>query len=225
MDLKLVFDFLTDLKSNNNREWFQDNKEYFLTTKNIFEQFIDLLIPKLMEIDDSIGNIRAKDCIYRIYRDVRFSKDKSPYKNHFGALIGINGRKSKKAAYYIHIEPDASFVGGGIYKPEPHVLKLLRTEIYYHPEEFKSIIQNKDFKAYFSEIFGEKLKLAPKGFPRDFADIDLLKYKSYAVVNKVDNEFFFRNNLIGEVMKVLKIQSDFNRFLNNALVDIEKQSK
>ncbi len=225
MDLKVIFDFLTDLKSNNNREWFQDNKEYFLTTKNIFEQFIGLLIPKLMEIDDSIGNIRAKDCIYRIYRDVRFSKDKSPYKNHFGALIGANGRKSKKAAYYIHIEPDASFIGGGIYKPDPIALKLLRTEIYYHPEEFKSIIQNKDFKSYFPEIFGEKLKLAPKGFPRDFADIDLLKYKSYAVVHKVDNKFFAQNNLIGEVMKVLKIQSDFNRFLNNALEDIEKQSK
>ncbi|MCF6243265.1 MAG: DUF2461 domain-containing protein, partial [Bacteroidales bacterium] len=108
MNLKPVLNFLIDLKSNNNRDWFQENKEYFLTSKEIFEQFIDFLIPKLMEIDDSITNIRAKDCVYRIYRDVRFSKDKSPYKNHFGALIGAGGRKSQKAAYYVHVEPDAS---------------------------------------------------------------------------------------------------------------------
>ncbi len=214
MDLKQVFDFLIDLKSNNNRDWFQDNKEYFLMSKSLFEQFIDKLIPKLMEIDKSIGNISAKDCIYRIYRDVRFSKDKRPYKNHFGALIGATGRKSTKAGYYIHIEPDASFIGGGIYKPDSTVLKLIRNEIYYNIDEFKSIINDDSFKSKFPEIIGEKLKLPPKGFPKDFQDIDLLKYKSYAVIHSVRNNFWFENNIEDKIMEVFKIQSRLNQFLN-----------
>lgn len=221
MELKKVYDFLIELKFNNNRDWFQENKSAYDKAKQIFELFIEGLIPHIMEFDDSINHVKAKDCIFRIYRDVRFSKDKSPYKNHFGALIGAAGRKSIKAGYYIHIEPDASFIGGGIYRPDSAVLKLIRNEIYYNIDEFKSIVNDDEFKSKFTEIIGEKLKLPPKGFPKDFQDIDLLKHKSYAVMHPVQNNFWFENNVADKIMDVFRIQSRLNQFLNSVFENSE----
>ncbi len=217
MDLKVIFNFLTDLKENNNREWFQENKESYLSAKIIFEQFIDRLIPRVKEFDNSIDHISAKDCIYRIYRDVRFSKNKAPYKLHFDAFIAQGGKKSIKAGYYIHISPGTSMLGGGVYRPQPDVLKAIRNEIYYNSEEFKNIITDKNFHNYFKEIYGEKLKTAPKGFPKDFPDIELLRPKSYAVVYPVADSFWQTKRVLDNVCEVFAVQSKFNAFLNKAI--------
>lgn len=217
MDFKMILEFLIDLQFNNNKNWFKDNNDRYQKAKAGFQQFVDKLIPALKQMDDSIDIISSKECIFRIFRDVRFSKNKEPYKTNFGALIARGGRKRSNAGYYIHIEPDSSFIGGGIYMPESNVLKAVRTEIYENIEEFKQIIQKDEFRKYFSGIYGEKLTLAPKGFPKDFADIDLLKFKHYAVTYPVENSFWLDSAIMENIMDIFHVQYPFNKFLNSAL--------
>jgi uncharacterized protein (TIGR02453 family) len=174
-------------------------------------------LAELNKVDPGINNLKAKDCIFRIYRDVRFSKNKEPYKSNFGAFMVKGGKKSNFAGYYIHIEPDQSFVGGGIYMPEPGILRSIREEIYTHTEEYKSIIGNKTFRKYFPEIYGEKLSTAPKGFPKDFPDIDLLKNKHYAVAHYVKDSFWTSKNIISDLTEIFSVQYRFNEFLNRAV--------
>jgi uncharacterized protein (TIGR02453 family) len=217
MNFKSIFKFLIDLKLNNNKTWFKENYERYQNAKMEFEEFVDMLIPKVKQFDNEIDVISSKECVFRIYRDVRFSKSKEPYKTNFGAFIAKGGRKSPYAGYYVHIEPDKSFIGGGIYMPPPDILKLLRTEIFKNAEKFKNIINDAIFKKYFNEIYGDKLKSAPKGFPNDFSDIDLLKYKDYTVIHNTKNSFWTSEKLLNNVIDIFKIQYPFNRFLNVAI--------
>ena len=217
MDFNKIFHFLIDLQINNNRAWFNDNKDRYLEAKQIFDNFVAQLIIQLKTFDKSIDVTEAKDCVFRIYRDTRFSNNKAPYKENFGAFITRGGRKSPFAGYYIHIEPDQSFAGGGIYHPQNDVLKVLRQHIFNHVDDFKKIIDNKPFNHYFKGIYGDQLKMAPKGFPKDFTDIDLLKYKDYAVVHQLNNDFFMENDVMKELIEIFKAQQPFNRFLNSAV--------
>ncbi len=218
MDLKKVFDFLIALKFNNNRVWFKGNQKDYKEAKTKFEHFIDLLIAGISGVDSNIGVLSAKDCMFRIHRDVRFSKNKEPYKVNFGASIAKGGRKSHFAGYYIHFEPDNSFIGGGIYQPDSKTLKLIRTSIFNNVDKYKSVINDKHFKEFFPEIYGDKLKTAPRGFPKDFPDIDLLNNKHYAVIHPVDNSFWFRDDLIENILDIIKAQYKFNQFLNRAVI-------
>ncbi len=129
MALEKTYKFLNELEANNNREWFAENKQKYQESKIEFENFIQGIILRLHEVDSQVGNLQAKDCIFRIFRDVRFSKDKVPYKTNFGAYMSTGGRKSPKAGYYLHVEPNSSFLGGGIYMPESANLNKIRTEI------------------------------------------------------------------------------------------------
>ena len=217
MDLKIPINFLNQLRKNNNRDWFKTNKALYLKAKKQFDQFIEIIILVIKDIDSEIDVPSAKECTFRIFRDVRFSKNKSPYKTNFGAYIAKGGRKSPFAGFYVHIEPNESFVGGGVYMPEAKYLKAIRTEIYENTDDYKEIINNKTFKKHFDRIYGEKLKLAPKGFPKDFADIDLLKNKHYVVAHKVDDIFWTSEKLIEELTKIFKIQFPFNKFINKAI--------
>ena len=223
MELVMVLAYLEKLKKNNNRDWFNDNKSKYIAAKEEFELFINNLIPEIKLIDNSIGIITAKDCVFRIYKDVRFSKNKDPYKTHMGAYIALNGRKSKFGGYYIHIEPDNnSFIAGGVHSPEPAVLKEIRLEILENTEEFKQVFNNPEFKKIFPEIYGEKLKTAPKGFPKDFKDISLLNHKSFAVVHKLDNDFLKKEtDLIKSISKLFRIAFPFNSFLNRVIENID----
>ncbi|MDT8402168.1 MAG: DUF2461 domain-containing protein [Bacteroidales bacterium] len=219
MNLKLILEFLIDLRFNNNRAWFKENNPEYQKAKSEFEQLIEILLPLLKQIDESIDVTSPAECIFRIFRDVRFSENKEPYKTNFGAFISKEGRKGPYAGYYIHVEPDRSFIGGGIYMPEPNILKAIRTEIYENIDEFKGIINRDEFKGYFPDIFGEKLKMPPKGFPKDFRDIDLLKHKHYAVAHNVENTFWTGgNNLVDNLLDIFKIQYPFNTFLNRAVI-------
>ena len=217
MDLKKPTQFLTQLRKNNNRSWFNANKAQYTEAKKEFEQFVEILIPIIKDIDPGIDVTSAKECMFRIFRDVRFSKDKLPYKTNFGAFIAKGGRKSPFAGYYIHLEPGESFVGGGVYMPESKYLKAIRTEIYENVEGYKKIINSAAFKKHFSGIYGDKLKSAPRDFPKDFEDIDLLKNKHYVVAQKVANSFWTSEKSIEELIKIFEIQFLFNQFLNRAI--------
>ena len=223
MELVIVLAYLENLKKNNNRDWFNENKGKYISAKEEFDLFINNLIPQIRLIDDSIGVITAKDCVFRIYKDVRFSKNKDPYKTHMGAYIALNGRKSKFGGYYIHIEPNNnSFIAGGVHSPEANILKEIRLEILENTEEFKKILNNPEFKKVFPEIYGEKLNTAPKGFSKDFKDIDLLNHKSFAVVHKLDNNIIRNgNNLIESLSDLYKIAYPLNAFLNKVIENID----
>lgn len=171
--------FLEQLGKNNNKAWFDKHRDEYQAAKEDFEHYIDKLLEKLAPLEPEFANIKAKDCVFRIFRDVRFSKDKTPYKAHFGAFMSKGGRKYAGAGYYLHIEPGKSFAGGGLWMPEGPTLKSVRQEIDYNFEEFKKIISAKDFKKHFKKIEGESLKTLPQGYSADNPAIEYLKMKSY----------------------------------------------
>jgi uncharacterized protein (TIGR02453 family) len=211
--------FLKDIKANNNREWFTANKSKYEAAKTDFEKFIDTLIPKIAAFDKSVAHNTAKSCVYRIYRDVRFSKDKSPYKTHLGAYITSAVKKSEvhlSAGYYIHIEDGASILAGGAYLPPTDWLNAIRQEIDYNTAEFKKIINGKEFKKYFREIEGEKLSRPPKGYEATHPEIELLKLKSYLASHPLSNKQLLADDLLLHSTKVFKSLYLFNSFLNRA---------
>jgi uncharacterized protein (TIGR02453 family) len=213
-----ILRFLEDLRDNNNRDWFQKNKDSYLKAKQDFEIFIDKMIPEVRKFDISIDLITAGDCLFRIYKDVRFSKDKSPYKTNMGAFIARGGKSAQFGGYYVHIEPGQCMLAGGIYMPRPEVLKLLRQEIFYNIKEFKGIIEHKNFVKYFGEFFDEdKLVNPPKGFPKDWPDIELLKYKSYTVSVLVSDKQFVSSGYFEYCLEVFKALQPLNEFLNRAV--------
>lgn len=217
---KSTLQFLDNLKSNNNREWFNDNKELYKEALENFSAFIDELIPRIGLFDSSIAHRTAKDCIFRIYRDVRFSKDKSPYKTHFGAHITSAVKKSEihsKAGYYIHIEPRATMLGGGAYLPQGQWLKAIRQEIHYNAPELKKIINSADFKKYFGNMEGEKLKSSPRDYPANHPEIELLKYKSFLATNTCNDDMVISEIFLNHCADTFKALYPFDCFLNNAV--------
>jgi uncharacterized protein (TIGR02453 family) len=217
MDFINLFSFLDKLSHNNNRDWFNENKGRYEILKKDFDQFIDKLIPMIRQIDPTVGQISARDCVFRIYRDVRFSANKDPYKIHFGAYIASGGRKSKMAGYYIHLQPNQSFVAAGAYMPEPEILKEIRYEIMDQLSEFKKIIEDKQFIQYFARIDGEKLKTAPKGFPKDFKELELIKHKSYEIIHKLDQARLNEKDTQNYLLDIVSAAIPYNRFMNKVI--------
>ena len=218
MEFKIILDFLKKLKKNNNREWFTDNKKKFEVAKDAFEPAVEILLNGISKFDKRIAEVTPKECIYRIYRDVRFSKDKTPYKTNFGAVMGAGGRKTTSAFYYIQVEPgDNSFIAGGLYMPEGEKLKKIRQEIDYNANDFKKILNKKSFKQYFPQIEGEKLKKAPKGYAPDDPNIELLKHKSYVVMHQFTDAQIMDDAFTKECIKMYKEMKPFNDFLHVAI--------
>jgi uncharacterized protein (TIGR02453 family) len=214
---KDIFVFLKDLKKNNNREWFTANKASYLNARKSFEDFVLQLIGIVKSVDPEVGSPDPKDCIFRIYRDVRFSTDKSPYKTNFGAFISKGGKKLSYAGYYFHIEPGEIFISGGVYMPPNNILKAIREAIFDEPELFRKIIGNPGFKKYFPELGGEKLKSSPQGYPKDHPDIDLLRYKNYYVWWEMDEKFLNSPQFEDELRKSVIQLKKLNDFLNKAI--------
>lgn len=214
---KSIIDFLYAIKENNNREWFAENKNLYVRAQSDFELFVDKLIPKVRAIDTRIQNLTAKETMFRIYRDVRFSKDKSPYKTYFGAFIAPGGRKSDKAGYYVHVSPGECFVGGGSYHPDGPSLKKIRSEIYFNPTEIRKILDDKKFKSVFGGLKGESLVRPPKGYPEDFKEMDLLKMKDFTVFKIFTDEEVISPKFDGDVMEVFNTMKPLVNFLNKAL--------
>ena len=150
-------------------------------------------------------------------RDTRFSKDKSPYKTNFGAFIVPGGKKSGNAGYYFHLDPEGTFAGGGVYHPEVHILKKVRNEIFENGEEFRNIIEDKEFRDRFGEMYDDRLKTPPKGFPKDYEHIDLLKYKSYIVSRSYELDLVRSDQLLETVTNDFRQMYPLIRFINFAL--------
>ncbi|WP_423129327.1 DUF2461 domain-containing protein [Gaoshiqia sp. Z1-71] len=215
--METLLEFLTALLKNNNKEWFDDNRSRYEENRDKMLFLTEILIGEIRKFDPDIPMISPKECLFRIFRDVRFSNDKTPYKTHFGSFIANGGRKSLRAGYYVHIEPGNSFLGGGIWCPPAEQLKAIRFEIVDHADGLKEILNDRDFKNYFSGIEGEKLKTAPKGFDKDFGDVDLLKYKSYTFGIPVSDKQLLNGDLVDYSVKVFRELYKANRFLNAAL--------
>ncbi|HBS84917.1 MAG: hypothetical protein A2W91_06760 [Bacteroidetes bacterium GWF2_38_335] len=211
--------FLNGITVNNNKEWFNANKELYLEAKADFEKFIAELIAGLRKMDPEIGDIKPSDCIFRIYKDVRFSKDKLPYKNNFGAYMVKGGKKSGHAGYYFHVEPDNSFLSGGIYMPMPPILNSVRKHIHENVGTFLKITENPDFKKYFGEVQGSKLVSAPKGYAKDLKHIELLKLKDFYVLRGLSDKELKDKNLISSALEGFKKVKDFNGFINEGIVN------
>jgi len=217
MDPK-VLKFLKDLKKNNNRDWFNANKGRYEEAKAEFEKFINSVIHEIARFDKSVQFVEAKDCMFRIYRDVRFSANKEPYKTNFGAWISKDGRKSSGPGYYFHVAPEEQFISGGIYMPDPELLKRIRQEIYYNYKDFDKILKSKDFKKYFNGIDDYyKAKLAPRDYPADFEGIDILKNKSYTVSAALDEKTLHSDSLFKTTVTICKALLPYNDFLRKAV--------
>ena len=218
MDATILFDFLTQLKLNNNREWFLENKKWYEASKKEVENFVSEMIPAISAIDPSVQTPAMKDCMFRIFRDVRFGADKSPYKTNFGAFIARGGRKTAFPGYYFHFAPGESMLAAGVYQPEPETLKMLRNEVYYHSAELKEILEKPSFKKHF-ETLGDfdKMKKAPKDFPAGFPDIDLLKYRSYIVSKQIPDKSVVSDNYTKTALEMVKELQPFMVFLNRAI--------
>ncbi len=218
--MKKSLSFLKDLKANNNRDWFHANRDRYEEARGEYLAFIEGIVNELGIMDPDLGPVDPRKAVFRINRDIRFSRDKSPYKSNFGAFIVRGGKKSGNAGYYFHLEPGGAFAGGGVYRPEPSVLKAIRNEIYGNAEEFTGVIRDREFVEYFGELWdGDRLKTPPKGFPKDFEYIDLLKYRSYTVTRGFDEQLLLSGDLARETLKAFRLLVPFNRFINFGLYD------
>ncbi len=206
--------FLKNLEKNNNREWFNENKTKYQEAQQDVVSFVEKLIEEMTTFDEEVGKVDAKKSLFRIYRDTRFSKDKSPYKTNFGASLGM-GKGSQKAGYYLHIEPGKSFLGGGIYMPEPSVLKAIRKEISALGDEFQTILEKDDFRNYFRGLSVEdKLKNVPQGFEKDDKMAEYLKLKHFIVTHPVSDEQLLSENAPKEIANVYRAMKPLVDFLN-----------
>lgn len=214
MNINDILLFLSELSENNHKLWFDENRPRYETIRKFWLAKVELLIEEISKFDPEIGSLQAKDCVFRINRDVRFSKDKSPYKNNMGAYFSVGGKNSKNAGYYIHLQPNECFLASGIWMPEPAELFKIRQEIDYHYEEFKAIISAINIENFAFEA--EKLASVPKGFEKDSPAAEYLKYKSFIFSQKIDFSNDDAKSFISTIEFFKKLKP-FNDFLNKAV--------
>lgn len=213
-----TLDFLRDLGENNAKTWFDENRDRYQAAKKDVEQLVNELIAALVDVDPGLLGLEAKQSMFRIFRDVRFSKDKVPYKSHMGAWMARGGRKSIYAGFYLHIEPGGkSMAAGGIWHPQGDVLKAVRDAIDYEPDDLRNVLADKEFKKYFPELEGSKLKTAPKGYPKDHPAIDLLRHKDLVVSTKLKDSDLTSKKLIDKLVSIYSAMYPLNAFLNGAI--------
>jgi uncharacterized protein (TIGR02453 family) len=214
--------FLKALSKNNNKPWFDEHKVDYQEAKADFESVVQQILDGLYKQDPVMIGLQVKDCTFRIYKDVRFSKDKTPYKTNMGAAFAPGGRKTPRPGYYFHLEPGGnSFAGGGLWMPEAAVLKKVRQEIDYNFEEFEQIISNKEFIRYFGKIEGESLKTVPQGYLPDNPAIAYLKLKSFTAWQHIADDVATQPALVREILKIFSVMQPFIKFLDRALDVVE----
>ena len=212
--------FLSGLKKNNNKDWFDKHRVQYEAARIDFSNFIQLLIDELQQLDPTITGLSSRDCMFRINRDIRYSKDKRPYKSNFGASIKRGGRKSGFAGYYFHCEPGQSFAGGGLWMPEAAQLKKLRQEIDYNWEEFQQIIKEKSFKKTFGDLYlGDELRLStmPKGYEKDNPAAAYLKLKCFIAETTFADEELTRSGLHKKTIVAFKALQPLLHFINRSM--------
>jgi len=214
-----IIQFLNELQNNNHREWFEDHRTEYKDAQAVFNNFVEKLILGIASFDPLINNLSVKDCTYRIYRDIRFSNDKTPYKTHMGAFIAPNGKSGGYSGYYFHIEAQgANYIGGhllstGIYCPDPKVVKSIREEIMLNGEFFFEAV---NIARKFNLDSSSSLKKVPAGFPSDSKYAQYFKLKDYFLSQRVDDAFILNDNLINNTLAEFKSTLVFNNLINKA---------
>jgi uncharacterized protein (TIGR02453 family) len=221
---KDTLQFLDDLKANNNRDWFLDNKKRYEAFKKDYHQLVADFLDAMKPLDPSLEMLEVKNCTFRINRDIRFSKDKSPYKAHLGVWLSSGVKGLNRSGYYVHIEKGASFIAGGLYAPEAEDLKKMRKEIAYFYEDLEEILNEKDFKKEFQDFDrNEKntLKNPPRGYEKDHPAIELLKLKSFESSHKFDISEVTKKDFVATMSQKLIALKPLNDFINRALTSDE----
>jgi uncharacterized protein (TIGR02453 family) len=212
--------FLKDLKKNNNKTWFDSHRSEFESAKNDFSSFIQKLIDSFGKKEDSIAHLKAKDCTFRINRDIRFSKDKTPYKDNMGGYVSKGGKKSPFAGYYFHCQPGKSFVGGGLWMPMPPELNKVRQEIDYNFASFKKIIGAKKFKSVYGDLSRDAeyvLSRVPKGYEADNPAADYLKLKSFVALAPLKDADLTSKDLVKKTIQAFEALQPLIDFTNEAI--------
>lgn len=212
--------FLKDLKKNNNKPWFDKNRKVYEEAKADFAGFFQTIINQHGKKDSSVKNLLAKDCMFRINRDVRFSKDKSPYKDNMGAYMSRGGKKSVFAGYYFHCQPGRCFVGGGLWMPMPPELNKVRQEIDYNFNEFKKIIGSKKFKSVYGDLSRDSeyvLTRLPKGYETDNPAAEYLKLKSFVAIATLKDIDITSKDLVKKTVAAFEALQPLIEFINNCM--------
>ena len=212
--MQRLFSFLGDLRNNNNREWFNQNKPLYSELRELWLADLQRLIDIMAVEHNDLRGIRANDCAYRIYRDIRFKADKTPYKNYFSACLGPQGRKTMQSCFYLHFEPDSAGIYFGIWCPEPQKLRAIRALIDAEGDELQSAIDASEFASRFKFMPFETLKKAPTGFPTDHPHIDLLRAKDFTFGKNVPNSYFTEGDWVQRAASDFSHTHQVKRFLN-----------
>ena len=240
MDAKKILSFLKQVMANNNREWFHAHKALYDDVRQDWADGVAKALERIISFDAEIAPIQVKDCLYRFNRDTRFSPDKSPYKNHFGAYINAKGKKALRGGYYIHMEPGNCLVAVGNYWLPTNVLTACRNEIMANTEAWLKCVGREDFKHYFlsdansenpfwgeskgnnSSGFGlERLKTCPAGFPRDWEHVEWLRMKDYCAWHNVGDDFFEGDAWLDECERIFRAAKPMMDFVNAVIDDYE----
>jgi uncharacterized protein (TIGR02453 family) len=215
--LRETLAFLRDLRKDNSREWFERNRPRYERARASFLEAVAELIAGIGAFDD-LGGVSPEECAFRIYRDVRFSKDKTPYKPNMGAVLGRGGRKSGVRSYYIHVEPEGrSFLAGGLYAPTGPELAKMREALAEDADPFKRILKAKDFARHFGGLSGESLKTAPSGYPKDHPEIDLLRRKQFLASRPLSDEEVASDGLVDLALGAYKAMKPFLVYIEGIL--------
>ena len=215
-----TLEFLRELKANNNKEWFDANRKRYEKVKSDYLALAADLLESMKKIDPALEMLTAKDCIFRINRDIRFSANKSPYKTNLGIVLQPGGKRMSRAAYYFHIEEGASFAGGGLWMPESALLLKVRKEIHYFIPDLTEILEKPDFKKYYGALDieeGQKLSRPPKGFEADDPAIEFIKLKSFTTSAPISDDLLTSKNLVENISVRLEALKPFIQFINRGL--------
>lgn len=215
--MKDLYSFLEQLAANNDRAWFAEHKDEYDCLRQWWIGELQILIDEMAALDPSLAHVQARDCLYRIYRDTRFSNDKTPYKTFFSALISPTGRHCERACYYFHQGIDETALYGGIWCPDAKTLKKLRKAIIDNVDEFRSIVETPEIERHFPGWWGRQLKTAPKGYDRDHPDIDLLRLTEYGKCCNLPRSFFDKPGWQKRAAKLFALLKPMNDFLNYSI--------
>jgi len=221
---KDTLQFLEDLKANNNRDWFLANKKRYDSYKADYHKLISDLLEVMKPLDASLELLEVKHCTFRINRDIRFSKDKSPYKTHMGIWLPCGSRSSESSGYYLQIDKENTFVGGGMYCPMPEQLQKIRKEINFFHEDLVSIIMEKSFKSTYGNLSRDEnttLKNPPRGFDKEHPAIEFLKLKSFTAIQKFDVTEATQKDFVAKISQKMKALKPLNDYINRALTSEE----
>ncbi|MCE2707929.1 MAG: DUF2461 domain-containing protein [Bacteroidota bacterium] len=222
--MRPYLDFLSALSENNHKDWMDANKKWYLDTKATLVEDVEVLLKTMVDLEPDLASFKAKDCLFRQNRDVRFSANKNPYKTNFGVYFSPGGKKSPGPGYYLQIQPGNSFLAGGIWMPEADTLKKIRKEIDFSGAELEGIVENPDFKKLFPSLEGEKLKTCPRDYDASHPYLEYLKLKSFTVSHPISDKAVGNGEFLSLALHGFFQMKPLIDFLGQALEEVEDGS-